>query len=65
LWRVNKRSHYAPSAMDDGILEVVGLRSIRHVLALQTKIKHGSKIGQGNNFTVSIGAECIIQVSLL
>jgi hypothetical protein len=65
LWRNSKKSQYAPSAMDDGLLEVIGIRSIRHVLALQTKIKHGLKIGQGNTFSLTIGTDCIIQVSFL
>ena len=54
--------HVQPCKMDDGVLEVVGLKTITHVLGIQTSVSSGTKLGQGSSFVVDIAKECPIQV---
>ena len=51
-----------PCAMDDGILELVGLRNIKQLVGIQTSVQSGTKLGQGNIFNISVTTECPIQV---
>jgi diacylglycerol kinase (ATP) len=54
--------HILPCKMDDGILEVVGLRDIAHVAGIQATVMSGTKLGQGHEFVITIEKECPIQV---
>lgn len=63
LWSTpNSKSSYAACDINDNIVEVVGLRHIRHVLGLQAKIQHGKKVCQGSKFNLTNSSPCPIQV---
>merc|ERR1712137_1180993 len=54
--------HVKPCRMDDGVLEVVGLKDIAHVIGIQTSVLSGTKLSQGSFFHITITSECPIQV---
>jgi len=54
--------HVQPCKMDDGILELIGLKSITHVIGIQTSVASGMKLGQGSEFEIDVSAECPIQI---
>lgn len=57
----NPRKKRLPAAMDDGLLEVVGLRGVAHLVGLQTGMMGGERIVQGQHFVLSV-KECTVQV---
>ena len=59
LW---KHDDLSPCLMDDHKLEVVGLKDIKHVVALTTNISSGVKLVQGSTFKITVDRECPIQV---
>lgn len=54
--------HIKPCKMDDGVLEMVGLKNITHVVGIQTSVTSGTKLGQGSTFEIEVTSECPIQV---
>lgn len=50
--RPNLKSHYGASAVDDGLLEVVGLTSNFHVATIHAKVKRGVRLGQGRHISI-------------
>jgi diacylglycerol kinase (ATP) len=64
LWGApSEKSDFVACQVNDGIVEVVGLRHIRHALGLQTKIQSGTKVCQGKSFHLVTTLESPIQVS--
>ena len=63
LWKTdNENAHFKPCLMDDHLLEVVGLKDIKHVVALTTNFSSGVKLVQGSTFRIQVDRECPIQV---
>eukprot|EP01111_Echinosteliopsis_oligospora_P011769 TRINITY_DN394_c0_g1_i2.p1 TRINITY_DN394_c0_g1~~TRINITY_DN394_c0_g1_i2.p1 ORF type:complete len:471 (-),score=113.28 TRINITY_DN394_c0_g1_i2:31-1443(-) len=50
--RPNAKSQYAPSSVNDGMIEVVGLTSNFHIATIHAKVKRGLRLAQGRHVTL-------------
>ncbi|XP_057705596.1 diacylglycerol kinase theta-like isoform X1 [Corythoichthys intestinalis] len=62
LWGSEGDARYAKPSMSDGLLEVVGVTGVVHMGQVQSGLRSGIRIAQGNYMRVTLKKTCPVQV---
>eukprot|EP00761_Pharyngomonas_kirbyi_P003125 gb/GECH01003129.1/.p1 GENE.gb/GECH01003129.1/~~gb/GECH01003129.1/.p1 ORF type:complete len:505 (+),score=94.00 gb/GECH01003129.1/:1-1515(+) len=53
LWGNYEQEGYEPQNIDDGVIEVVGIRTAAHLAGIEANINHALRLGQGHHIQVT------------